>query len=87
MLDEDSSTLNDPSHAVTAGVKRTGGLYLSVPPSMQRSIQKYRENHDAFLQMLSHEAVGNFNPWAIADRLESDDFIILCCVMLLLQWE
>ncbi|XP_057207914.1 protein moonraker [Triplophysa rosa] len=62
VLDEDSSVFNDPSHAVTAGVKKTGGLYLSVPPSMQRSIQKYRENHDAFLQLLSHEAVGNFNP-------------------------
>ncbi|XP_056613620.1 protein moonraker isoform X2 [Triplophysa dalaica] len=72
VLDEDSSVFNDPSHAVTPGVKRTGGLYLSVPPSMQRSIQKYRENHDAFLQLLSHEAVGNFNPWAIADSLAEE---------------
>lgn len=72
MLDEDSSTLNDPSHAVTAGEKRTGGLYLSVPPSMQKSIQKYRENHNAFLKLLSHEAVGNFNPWTIADSLAEE---------------
>lgn len=78
MLDEDSSTLNDPGHAVTAGVKGTGGLYLSVPPSMQRSIQKYRENHDAFLQLLSHEAVGNFNPWTIADRLMNLFFYAVC---------
>ncbi|KAA0702050.1 Protein moonraker [Triplophysa tibetana] len=72
VLDEDSSVFNDPSHAVKPGVKSSGGLYLSVPPSMQRSIQKYRENHDAFLQLLSHEAMGNFNPWAIADSLAEE---------------
>ncbi|XP_073718819.1 protein moonraker isoform X2 [Misgurnus anguillicaudatus] len=71
MLDEESSP-NDPGHAVTAEVKRTGGVHLSVPPSMQRNIQKYRKNHDAFLQLVSHDAVGNFNPWVIADSLAEE---------------
>lgn len=71
MLDEEPSP-NDPSHAVTAEVKRTGGVRLSVPPSMQRNIQKYRKNHDAFLQLVSHDAVGNFNPWVIADSLAEE---------------
>ncbi|XP_067306690.1 protein moonraker isoform X2 [Pseudorasbora parva] len=72
MLDEESLTLNDPSHPVSAAGERTQGAYLTVPPSMQRSIQKYRENHDAFLCLVSHEALGSFNPWAIADSLADE---------------
>ncbi|XP_052432354.1 protein moonraker isoform X1 [Carassius gibelio] len=72
VLDEESSTLNDPSHPVPAGGGSTQGVKLTVPPSMQRSIQKYRENHDAFLRLVSHEALGSFNPWAIADSLADE---------------
>lgn len=76
ILDEESLTLNDPSHPAPAGGRSTRGVYLTVPPSMQRSIQKYRENHNAFLRLVSHEALGSFNPWAIADRFESNDCFI-----------
>ncbi|XP_058655849.1 protein moonraker isoform X2 [Onychostoma macrolepis] len=72
ILDEESLTLNDPSHPAPAGGGSTQGFYLTVPPSMQRSIQKYRENHDAFLRLVSHEALGSFNPWAIADSLADE---------------
>ncbi|XP_043115814.1 protein moonraker isoform X2 [Puntigrus tetrazona] len=72
ILDEESLTLNDPSHPGPAGGGSVRGLYLTVPPSMQRSIQKYRENHDAFLRLVSHEALGSFNPWAIADSLADE---------------
>ncbi|XP_051719444.1 protein moonraker isoform X3 [Ctenopharyngodon idella] len=72
MIDEESLTLNDPSHPVSATRESTQGAYLTVPPSMQRSIQKYRENHDAFLRLVSHEALGSFNPWAIADSLADE---------------
>ncbi|RXN07626.1 moonraker isoform X1 [Labeo rohita] len=72
ILDEESLTLNDPSHPVPAGGGSTRGVCLTVPPSMQRSIQKYRENHDAFLRLVSHEALGSFNPWAIADSLADE---------------
>ncbi|KAK2880992.1 hypothetical protein Q8A67_018260 [Cirrhinus molitorella] len=72
ILDEESLTLNDPSHPVPAGGESTRGVCLTVPPSIQRSIQKYRENHDAFLRLVSHEALGSFNPWAIADSLADE---------------
>ncbi|XP_077064409.1 protein moonraker isoform X2 [Siphateles boraxobius] len=72
MLDEECLTLNDPRNPVSAGGQSTRGTYLTVPPSMQRSIQKYRENHDAFLCLVSHEALGSFNPWAIADSLADE---------------
>ncbi|XP_056127048.1 protein moonraker isoform X2 [Rhinichthys klamathensis goyatoka] len=72
MLDEECLTLNDPRNPVSAGGESTRGTYLTVPPSMQRSIQKYRENHDAFLCLVSHEALGSFNPWAIADSLADE---------------
>lgn len=76
ILDEESLTLNDPSHPASAGGGSTRGVYLTVPPSMQRSIQKYRENHNAFLRLVSLEALGSFNPWTIADRFESNDCFI-----------
>ncbi|XP_026083021.1 protein moonraker-like [Carassius auratus] len=39
---------------------------------MQRSIQKYRDDHDAFLLLVSHGALGSFNPWEIADSLADE---------------
>uniref|UniRef100_A0A8C1B7Y2 Si:dkey-243i1.1 n=1 Tax=Cyprinus carpio carpio TaxID=630221 RepID=A0A8C1B7Y2_CYPCA len=68
ILDEDSLTLNDPSHPGES----TPGVYLTVPPSMQRSIQKYWENHDAFLHLVSHKSLGSFSPWTIADSLADE---------------
>uniref|UniRef100_A0A8C1T7R0 Uncharacterized protein n=1 Tax=Cyprinus carpio TaxID=7962 RepID=A0A8C1T7R0_CYPCA len=68
ILDEDSLTLNDPSHPGES----TPGVYLTVPPSMQRSIQKYWENHDAFLRLVSHKSLGSFSPWTIADSLADE---------------
>lgn len=76
ILDDESLTPNDPSNPVPAGGVSTRGVYLTVPASMQRRIQKYRENHDAFLRLISHEALGSFNPWAIADRFDSDHYFI-----------
>ncbi|XP_073779877.1 protein moonraker isoform X3 [Danio rerio] len=72
ILDDESLTPNDSSNPVPAGGGSTRGVYLTVPASMQRRIQKYRENHDAFLRLISHEALGSFNPWAIADSLADE---------------
>lgn len=41
---------------------------LSVPPGMRRSIGDYCSRYDQYLRMVSHEAVGSFNPWLIAER-------------------
>ena len=45
-----------------------GGTRVSVPGSLLSSILRYREDHEAYLRLVAHEAVGTFNPWAIADR-------------------
>ncbi|TRY81435.1 hypothetical protein DNTS_008155 [Danionella cerebrum] len=69
-LEEESLTQNDPNNPAGGGTKQ--GVLLTVPPRMEKSIQKYRENHDAFLRLISHEALGSFNPWAIADSLAEE---------------
>ncbi|XP_036817307.1 protein moonraker isoform X7 [Oncorhynchus mykiss] len=48
------------------------GTRISVPASMQRNIQQYRQDHEAYLRLVAHEAVGSFNPWAIADSLSEE---------------
>ncbi|XP_035389798.1 protein moonraker isoform X1 [Electrophorus electricus] len=49
-----------------------GRVRLSVPPSVLKNIQEYREAHDSYLRLVSHEAVGNFDPWAVAERLAEE---------------
>lgn len=49
-------------------VGRPGGVQLSLPSSTLNRILEYRESHDAYLRLVSHETVGSFNPWAIADK-------------------
>ncbi|XP_029923049.1 protein moonraker isoform X4 [Myripristis murdjan] len=53
-------------------VERSRGTPISVPGSMLRSIQHYRKDYEAYLRLVAHEAVGNFNPWAIADSLADE---------------
>ncbi|XP_042341933.1 protein moonraker isoform X2 [Plectropomus leopardus] len=53
-------------------VERTRGTIISVPGNMLRSIRRYREDYEAYLRVVAHEAVGGFNPWAIADSLADD---------------
>ncbi|KAJ8385064.1 hypothetical protein AAFF_G00195940 [Aldrovandia affinis] len=59
-----------PAHPIT--VDRDGGVLLSLPISMQRNIQKYSHDYDSYLHLVSHEAVGSFNPWVIADGLAEE---------------
>ncbi|XP_006810365.1 protein moonraker-like [Neolamprologus brichardi] len=40
---------------------------ISVPGSMLRGIRQYREDYEAYLRAVAHEAVGSFDPWAVAD--------------------
>ncbi|XP_032361163.1 protein moonraker isoform X3 [Etheostoma spectabile] len=48
------------------------GTPISVPGSMLRNIRRYREDYEAYLHVVVHEAVGSFNPWAIADSLADE---------------
>lgn len=42
---------------------------LFVPPRMRHSIGDYCSRFEQFLRIISHEAIGSFNPWLIAERL------------------
>ncbi|KAM6315672.1 protein moonraker isoform 1-T3 [Podargus strigoides] len=42
---------------------------LSVPEHMLQSILDYNRRYEHHLKLISHEAVGNFNPWQIAESL------------------
>ncbi|XP_053177240.1 protein moonraker isoform X2 [Scomber japonicus] len=53
-------------------VERNTGTVISVPGSMLRSIRRYREDYEAYLRIVAHEAVGSFNPWAITDSLAEE---------------
>lgn len=48
--------------------RQEGRAALFVPPSMRRSIGDYCSRFEQYLRMVSHEAVGSFNPWLIAER-------------------
>ncbi|XP_041919852.1 protein moonraker isoform X3 [Alosa sapidissima] len=71
---ESGSPAHEPQlQQITNGrVDRPGGVQLSLPSSTLNSILRYRENHNAYLRLVSHEAVGSFNPWAIADSLAEE---------------
>ena len=47
---------------------RKGRAALSVPAGMRRSIGDYCSRYERYLRMVSHEAVGPFNPWLVAER-------------------
>ncbi|XP_074450468.1 protein moonraker isoform X2 [Larus michahellis] len=44
-------------------------VYLSVPKHMLQSILDYNSRYLHHLKLISHEAVGSFNPWQIAESL------------------
>lgn len=47
---------------------RKGRAALLVPAGMRRRIGDYCSRYERYLRMVSHEAVGSFNPWLIAER-------------------
>ncbi|KAL2096123.1 hypothetical protein ACEWY4_008271 [Coilia grayii] len=76
-VSEDGRPAEEPQEQLSSDDRaergRTGGgTQLSVPTNMLNSILSYRENHNAYLRLVSHEAVGSFNPWTIADSLAEE---------------
>ncbi|XP_029027675.1 protein moonraker isoform X2 [Betta splendens] len=51
---------------------RSRGTPISVPGGSLRNIRRYRESYETYLHKVAHEAVGSFNPWAIAESLAED---------------
>uniref|UniRef100_A0A3B4UBX5 Si:dkey-243i1.1 n=1 Tax=Seriola dumerili TaxID=41447 RepID=A0A3B4UBX5_SERDU len=54
----------------TSPAEKSMGTRISVPGSMLRNVRQYREDYEAYLRVVAHEAVGSFNPWAIANLAE-----------------
>lgn len=52
--------------------QRKGRTALLVPPAMRRSIGDYCSRYERYLRMVSHEAVGSFNPWLIAESFSEE---------------
>ncbi|KAM6933305.1 protein moonraker [Xenentodon cancila] len=52
--------------------ERSKGTVTSVPGSMLRNIQRYQDDYDAYLRTVAHEAIYNFDPWAVADSLAEE---------------
>ncbi|XP_063107063.1 protein moonraker isoform X2 [Cavia porcellus] len=53
-------------------LQREGRASLFVPPSMQHSISDYCSRFEQYLRIISHEAVGSFNPWLIAESFSEE---------------
>ncbi|XP_078278638.1 protein moonraker isoform X2 [Rhinoraja longicauda] len=45
---------------------------LAVPPKMVQNMHNYRERFNLYLKVISHEPVGKFNPWLIAESLSDE---------------
>lgn len=67
MLDEEPPDAV-PSCRATDRAQKQGGVRLNVPCGIQKNIQRYREEHDSYLRLVSHATVGSFNPWVVAER-------------------
>lgn len=51
--------------------QKEGCIFLSIPRHMLQSILDYNNRYEQHLKLISHEAVGSFNPWHIAERYVS----------------
>nr|XP_045054817.2 protein moonraker isoform X2 [Desmodus rotundus] len=51
---------------------RKGRAALSVPAGMRHSIGDYCSRYERYLRMVSHEAVGPFNPWLVAESFSEE---------------
>uniref|UniRef100_A0A8C8ZYR1 KIAA0753 n=1 Tax=Prolemur simus TaxID=1328070 RepID=A0A8C8ZYR1_PROSS len=52
--------------------RKEGQALLFVPPGMRHSIGDYCSRFEQYLRMVSHEAIGSFNPWLIAESFSEE---------------
>nr|XP_030859065.2 protein moonraker isoform X4 [Gorilla gorilla gorilla]XP_055223278.1 protein moonraker isoform X4 [Gorilla gorilla gorilla] len=52
--------------------QKEGRAPLFVPPAMRHSIGDYCSRFEQYLRIISHEAVGSFNPWLIAESFSEE---------------
>ncbi|XP_028937936.1 protein moonraker [Ornithorhynchus anatinus] len=51
---------------------KRGGVPLSVPRAALRSIEAYSGRYAQHLKMISHEPIGSFDPWRVAESLAEE---------------
>lgn len=49
-------------------LQKVYSVSLSVPSDVLQSILDYNSRYKHHLKLISHEAVGSFDPWQIAER-------------------
>lgn len=49
-------------------LQKAYSVCLSVPSNVLQSILDYNSRYKHHLKLISHEVVGNFDPWQIAER-------------------
>ncbi|KAM5274356.1 protein moonraker [Ctenodactylus gundi] len=52
--------------------QREGQTPLFVPPGMRHSIGDYCSHFEQYLRIISHEAIGSFNPWLLAESFSEE---------------
>ncbi|NXT26894.1 MOONR protein, partial [Syrrhaptes paradoxus] len=68
--EEELQTGNGPPQPLTRNsLQEEHYVSLSVPQHMLQSILDYNSRYNHHLKLISHEAVGSFNPWQIAESL------------------
>ncbi|XP_043355179.1 protein moonraker isoform X2 [Dermochelys coriacea] len=72
-VEEKLETGNDIWQPLTRNIsqQKEHCIFLSVPKHMLQNILDYNNRYEQHLKLISHEAVGHFNPWHIAESLNS----------------
>ncbi|KAM5181356.1 protein moonraker [Mantella aurantiaca] len=72
-INKEEFSRSPPHHFIQHPTSQDKGFIpISVPHQMLQSIQNYRERFDRHLRLTSHEEVGAFNPWHIAESLAEE---------------
>ncbi|XP_038231261.1 protein moonraker isoform X7 [Dermochelys coriacea] len=73
-VEEKLETGNDIWQPLTRNIsqQKEHCIFLSVPKHMLQNILDYNNRYEQHLKLISHEAVGHFNPWHIAESLAEE---------------
>ncbi|XP_030392075.1 protein moonraker isoform X4 [Gopherus evgoodei] len=73
-VEEKLETGNDIWQPLTRNIsqQKERCVFLSVPKHMLQNILDYNSRYEQHLKLISHEAVGHFNPWRIAESLAEE---------------
>ncbi|XP_054990008.1 protein moonraker isoform X2 [Sorex araneus] len=70
--EEQSERRETPQISLESSQQREGEIALFVPQDMRHNIRDYCSRFEQYLRMVSHEAVGSFNPWLLAESFSEE---------------